>query len=212
MSYSKIASIALYCILGITIPILVLFYFGDSLVNQEKYQSKVQKIENPTYKSFGLKIESDLQSADSLANTSNPSKSINEGNASNNLKSGLTNEIRFTFIENLVYHKLDIALIWGYILLFIAILTALVFPVVYMIAHPVNLLRTILILVGISVLLGISYLLSSSEPMQIIGYSGTNDSDPGILKLIDTGLILSYFVLGLAVIAIVYSEISNYFK
>jgi len=37
MPLSKIASYVLYVVVGITIPILILFYFGESLVNTEKY-------------------------------------------------------------------------------------------------------------------------------------------------------------------------------
>jgi hypothetical protein len=210
MLYSKIASYVMYVVLGITIPILILFYFGDTLVNTEKYQAKVQKIENPVQKSTGTNFAMDLQSADSLATDS--AVVANNQNVAKTIAPAVAEEVSFTFVEKLVYYKMDIALIWGYILLVIAAITALVFPVVYAIVHPANMVRSLLVLLGVAVLIGVSYLLSSGETLYIIGYTGTDNSNPGVLKLIDTGLIFNYFVLGLALLAIVYAEVSNYFK
>jgi hypothetical protein len=212
MSFSKIASIVLYVVVGITIPILILFYFGDVLVNTEKYQAKVQKIENPVQKSSGIHIALDLQSADSLSNRTDSSAVKSNQNVPEALATPAVEAVTFTFMEKLVYYKMDIALIWGYILLLIASVTAVVFPIVYTIVHPANMVRSLLVLVGVAALIGISYLLSSGEALYIIGYTGTDNSNPGVLKLIDTGLIFNYFVLGLALLSIVYAEISNYFK
>jgi hypothetical protein len=212
MSFSKIASIVLYVVVGITIPILILFYFGDTLVNTEEYQAKVQKIENPVVQTPAANVALDLQSADSLANPTDSAATANNQNISVPVVAPTEEEVNFTFIEKLVYYKMDVALVWGYILLIISGLTAVIFPIAYTIVHPANLIRSLLILIGIAVLIGGAYLLSSGETLEIIGYTGTDNSNPGVLKLIDTGLIFSYFVLGLTLIAILYAEISNYFK
>jgi hypothetical protein len=209
MSFSKIASYVLYVVVGITIPILILFYFGDALVNTEKFQEKVQKIENPVGKASGTNVEMDLQSANSLSTPADSSAVVNTQKA---VAPVAAEEVSFSFIEKLVYYKMDVALIWGYILLVIASLTAVIFPIIYTIVHPENMVRGLLVLVGVGVLILVSYLLSSGEPLEIIGYTGSDASDPGVLKLIDTGLIFNYFVLGLALLSIVYAEISNYFK
>ena len=212
MSFSKIASIVLYIILGITIPILILFYFGDTLVNTEKYQAKVQKIENPVQKSSGTNVAMDLQSADSLSGNTDTSVIQQSQNVRGAVTAPGEKEVNFSFVEKLVYYKMDVALVWGYILLLIAGITALIFPVIYAIMHPANLIRSLLVLIGVGVLIMVSYLLSSGETMEIIGYTGTDNSDPAVLKLIDTGLIFSYFMLGFSLLAIVYAETSNYFK
>ena len=212
MSFSKIASYVLYVVVGITIPILILFYFGDNLVNSEKYQAKLQMIENPVEKSVGSNVAMDLQSADSLANPTD-SSTVVESKASPSVTTPVVvKEVSFTFMEKLVYYKMDIAIVWGYILLIIAAVTAVVFPIVYAIVHPTNIIRSLLILVGVAALIGVSYLLSSGETLEIVGYTGTDNSNPGILKLIDTGLIFNYFILGLALLSIVYAEIAKYFK
>jgi hypothetical protein len=212
MSFSKIASLALYVVVGITIPILILFYFGDSMVNTEKFQAKVQKIENPALKTTGNNVALDLQSADSLSNKADTSAVKNSQNVTVAKAVPAGEVVTFNFMEKLVYYKMDIALIWGYVLLLIAAITALIFPIVYTIVHPANMVRTLLVLIGVAALIGLSYLLSSGESLEIIGYTGTDNSNPGVLKLIDTGLIFNYFVLGLALLAIVYAEIANYFK
>jgi len=212
MPLSKIASYVLYIVVGITIPILILFYFGDSLVNTEKYQAKIQKIENPVKQSTAVDLSMDLQSADSLASPADSLAAVNAQKAAVVAAPVVAEEVSFTFMEKLVYYKMDVALVWGYILLIIASLTAVIFPIVYAIVHPANMVRGLLVLVGVAVLVLISYLLSSGETLTIIGYTGTDNSNPGVLKLIDTGLIFNYFVLGLALLSIVYAEISNYFK
>ena len=212
MSFSKIASYVLYVVVGITIPILILFYFGDSLVNTEKYQAKLQKIENPVVNTPGSSVVMDLQSADSLSGQSDSTLVESVPVAVETVVPVAAEEVSFNFIEKLVYYKMDIAIIWGYILLLIAAITAVVFPLVYAIVHPANLVRSLMVLIGVAALIGVSYLLSSGETVEIIGYTGTDNSNPGVLKLIDTGLIFNYFILGLALLSIVYAEIAKYFK
>ncbi len=212
MSFSKIASIVLYVVVGITVPILLLFYFGDSLVNKEQYQLKLQKIENPAEESTVAAVALDLQSADSLAIQSDSLAIAQDQSTTTPEIMPAAEVVSFNFMEKLVYSKTDIAIVWGYILLLIAILTAVSFPIIYAIIHPANMIRSLLILVGVAALIGIAYLLSSGETMEIIGYTGSDNSNPAALKLIDTGLIFMYFVLGLALFSILYAEIAKYFK
>jgi uncharacterized membrane protein YgaE (UPF0421/DUF939 family) len=212
MPFSKISSIVFFVVVGITIPIMGLFYFGENLVNTEQYEAKVQKIENILQKSSPLSFVEDLQSAGSNALKADSTANLNGNNITQNPAPVIPDKVIFNFMEKLVYYKMDIAIVWGYVLLIISILIALVFPVIYAIAHPVNMIRILLVLIGILALVGVSYLLSSDKPLEIIGYSGTDNSDPTVLKLIDTGLIINYFVLGFAFLAILYSEIAKYFK
>ncbi|MCB8999184.1 MAG: hypothetical protein H6540_03825 [Bacteroidales bacterium] len=210
--FSKLASYVLYVVVGITVPILVLFYFGDNLVNTEQYQAKVQKIENPAVKSVVPTVAKDLQSADSLAMGTDSTAVEETQSVAEPVAAPEPEVVSFNFMERLVYYKTDIALVWGYILLLIAALTAVIFPVIYAFIHPVNMVRSLLVLAGVAVLILLAYLLSSAEPIKIVGYTGTDNSNPGTLKLIDTGLIFMYFVLGLALFSILYSEIAKYFK
>jgi hypothetical protein len=204
---TRISSIVLYIVLAITLPLLLVFYFGESMVNTEKYKEKVQKIENPA-PTTGVNIARDLQSADSLA-VGGDSASVQMVPVT---PAPPAEKVRLSFFEKLAYYRMDVNLIWGYILLIISGLTAVIFPIVYAIVHPTNLVRGLLVLVGAGILILFAYLLSSGEPMQIIGYEGTDASNPSVLKLIDTGLIFSYFVFGCTLIAIVVTETINYFK
>jgi hypothetical protein len=68
------------------------------------------------------------------------------------------------------------------------------------------------VLVGAAILVVISYLLSNDTPIEIIGYTGTDNSDPGTLKMIDTVLFITYMLFGLALGSILYAIISRAFK
>jgi len=54
--------------------------------------------------------------------------------------------------------------------------------------------------------------LASDTAMEIIGYDGTGNSDPGTLKMVDTVLFLTYMLFGLASGSILYAIISKAFK
>jgi hypothetical protein len=58
----------------------------------------------------------------------------------------------------------------------------------------------------------ISYVLSKDTPIEIIGYTGTGNSDPGTLKMIDTVLFITYILFGMALGSILYAVISRAFK
>ena len=209
MSISKIASIVMYIVVGITIPIMFLFYSGKSLVDRTEFDSKVAKIENPTGKSSIPGLAQDLQSADSLA-TAADSTALAERQASAVVEN--LEPVSLTFMERLVFNQTDIPLYWGYILLIISIITVISFPIIYMFKHPTNLVRSLIILVVVGIIGGLAYSVASGATMDIPGFTGTVNSNPQILRIIDTGLIFMYFMLVISLLSILYSEISNYFK
>ncbi len=69
--------------------------------------------------------------------------------------------------------------------------------------------RFLLVLVGVAVLIFVAYTLASDEVIRMA--SGVFDNKI-TLKWTDTGLYTTYILMGLAVVAIVYSEIAKYFK
>jgi hypothetical protein len=104
---------------------------------------------------------------------------------------------------------LDIGLYLFYALLGIAILSAIVFPVVNAISKPGALLRS---LAGVGVLLvlfGIAYALSSDEVTKSQAASGVSGSGA---RMIGAGLILFYITLIGSALAVVYSEVSKALK
>lgn len=99
---------------------------------------------------------------------------------------------------------------YAYVVLALATVAALLFPVIQAIRDPKNIVRNISLFIGGIVVLGILYYFSSGKVLNIIGYEGS-DNVPWVLKLVDTGLFAMYLSFVAAVLAIVYSEIRRYF-
>ena len=103
---------------------------------------------------------------------------------------------------------LDIGLYAFYALLAIAVIAAIVFPIVNAIKTPAALLRSLAGVGALLVLFGIAYALSDDSLSQ----RAAAMVSPSTGRLIGAGLILFYITLILSVIAVVYSEISKAFK
>ena len=104
---------------------------------------------------------------------------------------------------------LDIGLYVFYVLLFIAVAAAVIFPLFNSIKEPAALIRTGIAVVAILVLFGIS--------LCIIGFCFERNAiafglSEGNVKLISAGLIMFYIVLILSILALIYSEISKALK
>ena len=104
---------------------------------------------------------------------------------------------------------LDIGLYVFYVLLFIAVAAAVIFPLLNSIKEPKALIRTGVGVAAILVLFGISYGLSDSTLSRNALSFGLTEST---VKLISAGLIMFYIVLILAILALIYSEISKALK
>ena len=100
-------------------------------------------------------------------------------------------------------------LYWTYLLIGIATVLAVVFPVIFMIQNPKGIKKT---LVGIGVMILfflVAYLIASDEVLPKYEKYGV---DPSISKQVGMGLIATY-LLGLGAIgAIIYSAVSRIFK
>lgn len=102
-------------------------------------------------------------------------------------------------------------LIWAAILVLLTAGLAVVFPIMHLISNPKSAKQFLFVLLGVAILIFIAYSLASNEVLEIPGYIG-KDNVPGTLKFVGTGLFLTYILSGLAVLSILFSEISNYFK
>ncbi len=230
MSFSKIAQIALYVVVGISVLVIGLFYFGDNLIDLDAYEAKVEDIGEPDEGELGFDFQQDMADADTAAAEADTAGAAETDTAfaeeEADTLAATEEEIEpvvdevdatvepeaLTFMETLVFYKTDIALIWAYILVFVTIIIALVFSIGFMFSNTKALIRGLLILVGAAILVGVSYSFASDEPLRIIGYEGTDNKDPQVLKLVGMGLITMYFVLGFILLTILYSEIAKYFK
>jgi len=104
---------------------------------------------------------------------------------------------------------IDIGLWLGYLLFIVAAGSAIVLPLLNAIKTPGTFVKS---LYGVGALVGlfiISYLISGSDITQNQAALGVTE---GSSKMIGAGLIMFYITLVVAILAIMYSEISKAFK
>ena len=104
---------------------------------------------------------------------------------------------------------IDVGLYIAYTLFIVATLSAIILPVVNAIKTPGALVRSLIGVGFLVVLFGVSYALSGSSVSADNAARGFTETSS---KLIGAGLIMLYLSLVLAVVALVYSEISKILK
>lgn len=105
--------------------------------------------------------------------------------------------------------EFDIFLYLGYTLVIIAAVAAIILPLINALGNPQSLLKSglgILIIVGLYFL---AYAFSGSEVTQ--EYSKYNVG-PDLSKMVGGTLIMGYFLLGFAIVGIVFTEVNKIFK
>ena len=100
---------------------------------------------------------------------------------------------------------------WTYLMAIVSTLLTLGFSLYNAIMNPKALKQTLFVALGAAILIIVAYFLSSDQILSMPGYEGT-ENVPGTLKWAGTGLHVTYLLAGLAVLSILYSEISKYFK
>ncbi len=101
-------------------------------------------------------------------------------------------------------------LIWAGILVGLAALAAIFFPLVRMVMNPKNAKKTLFGLVGVAVIIFVAWQFSSDEILPLA--TENPDNVPHVLKLAGTQLGTMYILLGMAVLSIFYTEIRSLFK
>jgi len=103
-------------------------------------------------------------------------------------------------------------ILYAYILVGIAIVASLIFPLVQMITNPKNAKKSLLGILAVAVVVFIAYIFSSSETLTFTGSDMEKYNVPSLLKKVDTGIITTYILAAIAIIAMIYSETSKIFK
>jgi hypothetical protein len=103
-----------------------------------------------------------------------------------------------------------LSLKYAFVVLVLAILLAIIFPVINAIRDPRNVGRSLLVFGASVVVIGGCFYFASGEILNIPGYSGS-DNVPFTLKLVDTGLFAMYLTFVAALLSIVYAEVRRYF-
>ena len=104
---------------------------------------------------------------------------------------------------------LDIVLFWAYALVIAAIVLVVVLSIINMAGNKKSLKRTGFLLLIAVVLIGLSYLLASGDPIAV-----NMDVQPthATLKMTDTLLNLSYALVVIALLALVWGSVRNLIK
>jgi len=219
MAFSKLTRIILFVVAGISLVVVLFFYIGPKTLDFDALELKVENTLAPMDLTPIAQIpEVDTSLTDSVAIAENlaaieraeEEAAIAAAEALNAPAPDLGEVL--SGWESLVWFRTDVALVWAYILVLLTAIAAIVFPLIAVISHPKALIRLLLVLAGAAVLVVVSYVLSNDKPIDIIGYTGTGNTDPGTLKMIDTVLFITYMLFGLALGSILYSIVSRAFK
>lgn len=103
----------------------------------------------------------------------------------------------------------DVGLYIMYVLFFVAVVAAVVLPLMSAVKSPGTFVKSLYGVIGMIVLFGLSYALSGSEVTTRQAALGITESTS---KLVGAGLTMFYIVTALAVIGLVYSEINKALK
>jgi hypothetical protein len=224
MSYTRISSITLYVVAVISLVVILFFYVGPRTVDIDELDARVEQlltegvIVDPVVDEAPAEVDSTAM--DSTAMASDSTEAAMSAASDDDLMETaevVPGEIdlrdHLSGWELMVYKRTDYALRWAYILLAIAAIAAVVFPLINIVTDVKAILRLLAVLGGAAVLLLLSYFVfADSTAIDILGYTGTDNSDPGTLKWIGTGLYSTYIIFGVALISILYSEVANLFK
>jgi len=211
MAFSNITRIILFIVAGISLLVILFFYVSPKTVDYDGMELRVQEAQNPV----DMSPVAELPSVDSTAQDSTAmaeevaeaplvaAEPAPEAKSASEVLSGW---------ELLVWNRVDIALVWAYILVFLTAIAAIVFPLLSILSNPKGLIRLAIVIAGAAVLVLASYFMASGTPLEIIGYTGTSNSDPATLKMVDTVLFVTYILFGMALASILYAIISRAFK
>ncbi len=100
---------------------------------------------------------------------------------------------------------------WAKILVVAAAVIAILFEVVALVLNPRNAIRTLVSIAVLAIIALVSYALGDGTPLNLIGYTG-GDNVPSMLVMSDTFLYSTYFLFGLALLVILYTELSRLFR
>lgn len=220
MAFSKITKIILFIVAGISLLVVLFFYVSPKTVDYDGMEQRVQEAANPVDLTPLAPLPAvdttaqDSTDAEGLAATDEtteaasappvaPTVEAPEAKSASEVLSGW---------ELLVWNRVDIALVWAYLLILITAIAAIIFPLITVLGNPKALVRLALVLVGGAVLVLVSYFMASGTPIDIIGYTGTGNSDPSTLKMVDTVLYVTYILFGMALASILYAIASKAFK
>lgn len=127
--------------------------------------------------------------------------------AASNLAADATHAMQIDQLGNV----LEYFIIWAYLLLAIASIASIVFPLINLFTDLKSATKALIYLVAIGAVIFIAYSLGSDEIMTLPGYDGT-DNVPSRLLFADTTLFTMYFLMIAGVGGMLYAEVAKIFK
>lgn len=121
---------------------------------------------------------------------------------------GLSAVLSVLFFVDVISEGLLI--MWCYVLLGIAAIAAIVFPLINMAQNPKSAKNALIGVVALAVVCGIGYALAGSE--EFFTLDGKLLADASSSKYSEAGLIAFYIMGAAAIVAVVYAEVSKMFK
>ncbi len=95
---------------------------------------------------------------------------------------------------------------WAYILFIIAVVAAVIFPIIRLFTRPKQAMKSFVGLAALVIVVLIAYAMADGTPLNIIGYTGA-DNVPSRLIFSDTIIYTMYILFGAAIIAIFATEL-----
>ncbi|MCF8225683.1 MAG: hypothetical protein K9J30_07375 [Bacteroidales bacterium] len=225
MSYSKISTITLYVVAVISLVVILFFYVSPRTVDIDELEARVEQLTTEGVvedQPEEAPAKADSTAVDSLGMTAE-TDSTEVAETDSAVVAAAVEEVPPTVEidlrdhlsgwELMVYKRTDYALKWAYILLALAAIAAVLFPLVNIVTDVKAIIRLLAVLTGAVVLILLSYFAFASDAsIDILGYTGTDNTDPVALRWIGTGLFTTYIIFGVAIVSILYFEIANLFK
>ncbi len=95
---------------------------------------------------------------------------------------------------------------WAYVLVFITIICALLFPILRLFTRPKQAMKSFIGIGALAIVFLITYLMADGTPLQIFGYTGP-DNIPSTLQQTDMIIFTMYFLFFAAIGSIAVMEI-----
>ncbi|PID92079.1 MAG: hypothetical protein CSA96_04945 [Bacteroidetes bacterium] len=218
MAFSKLSKIILFVITGISLVVVLFFFLAENSDRFDELEDTVAELTAPADLPLATLPTVDSLAADSTASDSTAAALIEDAGstalAAPEVAETPTVNIReeLSLADYLIYIHTDIALVWAYILAILTAVSSLLFPLLKVFSNPKGFIKLGAVVVVAAILIVVSYVLSSGTPIEIVGYTGTANSDPGTLKMVDTVLFVTYTLFGIAIFSILFSVIARAFK
>jgi len=105
----------------------------------------------------------------------------------------------------------DLVMYWSYILFAISVVATLGFAIVYVIFNFSKAKNALIGIIALALISLVAYLMASGAIPHFHGVEKFNITE-SLSKLVGSGLYLTYLLLGLSILGVIYTEISKSFK